>query len=714
MKRRVISGVLAGVLSVGMAATSIPAINVLADNSDMYWLEENGAKYWYENGVKQGTEGRGKEIFDPSSNAWYWLDAVDGGKMAVSKDVYQDSFAGKWGEREDENGDRFGKWVRYDADGHMVKGWDEKDGNKYYFDPECGTMAKGDVVIDGEAYHFNEITGVLESGTLKDDDGSSLSVDGWHRIGGVNYWYESGVRQGYRVKDDGSIDDTYRGKEIYDPSTDAWYWLDNVQEGAVAKDKDVYQESDDGHGNIGKWVRYDSEGRMVKGWDEKDGNKYYFDPVYGTMAKGYAKIDGKFYEFDSVTGVLLGEIDSEGKYEWKNTVDADYTADGRLSSKTLYTYDAIGRLTGKTVIVGKHYDSVNNIPYAVDENDTYASEVLTRVFGENGDLEQENTVVTTYDEEKGVTYVLYNEEDNYIGDVLDEKIVTVYENGEASYKTVDRYDENGNNVGYYVYGKGADLEKYNLYEYNSDNNEVKNTEYDAEGNVISVETNVYDNGNNVKTEVTDGDGKLKERTVREFDGGKMVKESFYDAYEQLTDYTEYKYDGENVEEVEYVVSNGTASKVLRKTVEKNENGDTVVTSYIYDAENGKEYIDDRMSTTYYHFNRFSMEYTAEKEFNCETTVWNDANKTYDVVYSYGYENSFNDDGVLTGYKKYTHNDKNEKVVEYSEVYDIDFSLPDAAADSDDYSILYMTRYNADGEAILNNVLDYESMISLGE
>lgn len=40
------------------------------------WVEENGKKYWYEKGVKQGTTGRGKEIYDPDSDAWYWLDAV--------------------------------------------------------------------------------------------------------------------------------------------------------------------------------------------------------------------------------------------------------------------------------------------------------------------------------------------------------------------------------------------------------------------------------------------------------------------------------------------------------------------------------------------------------------------------------------------------------------------------------------------------------------
>ena len=35
---------------------------------------------------------------------------MDNGKKAVRNDVYKESDGGKW--------------VRYDADGHMIKGWD--------------------------------------------------------------------------------------------------------------------------------------------------------------------------------------------------------------------------------------------------------------------------------------------------------------------------------------------------------------------------------------------------------------------------------------------------------------------------------------------------------------------------------------------------------------------------------------------------------------
>ena len=71
----------------------------------------------------------------------------DNGKKAVSKDVYQESDGGKW--------------VRYDADGHMIKGWDTQGADRFYFDPITGAMAKGVVMIDGIRYWFDSRTGAL-------------------------------------------------------------------------------------------------------------------------------------------------------------------------------------------------------------------------------------------------------------------------------------------------------------------------------------------------------------------------------------------------------------------------------------------------------------------------------------------------------------------------------------------------------------------------
>lgn len=286
--------------AIGITAAAVTFMALGAGNEKTYAAEtetvtvenavENGwsadGMYWYENGVLQGTEGRGKEIYDPASDAWYWLDAVQGGKKAISKDVYQESWAGAYADREDGTG----KWVRYDENGHMVKGWTENEDGTYYFDLETGAMAKGETVIDGVPCRFDVYTGV---GLDK----------AWAEENGALYWYESGVRQGTEG----------RGKEIYDAGSDAWYWLDAVDNGKKAVSKDVYQESwagayADREDGTGKWVRYDENGKMIKGWDSNEDGKYYFDPETGAMAKGTAVIDGVEYTFDKTTGKLENTV----------------------------------------------------------------------------------------------------------------------------------------------------------------------------------------------------------------------------------------------------------------------------------------------------------------------------------------------------------------------------------------------------------------------
>ncbi len=145
---------------------------------DNGWEVVDGSSYWYENGIRQGTEERGKEIYDPQSDAWYWLDAVDNGKKAVSKDVYQESAGGNWADR----GDGTGKWVRYDADGHMIKGWSINEQGTYYFDPIYGTMAKGVVTIENKAYEFDTTTGVL----LKEIEDNSGGQDADNNVNNDN------------------------------------------------------------------------------------------------------------------------------------------------------------------------------------------------------------------------------------------------------------------------------------------------------------------------------------------------------------------------------------------------------------------------------------------------------------------------------------------------------------------------------------------------
>lgn len=107
-------------------------------------------------------------------------------------------------------------------------------------------------------------------------------LQGWVTKGSAKYWYDEGIMA--------------VSKEIYDPGSDAWYWLD--KDGSKAVNKDVYIPAGD------KWVRYDEEGHMRKGLEFRYGAWYYFDPITGEMLKGnvYVPEWGGWHWFDLTTG----------------------------------------------------------------------------------------------------------------------------------------------------------------------------------------------------------------------------------------------------------------------------------------------------------------------------------------------------------------------------------------------------------------------------
>ncbi len=273
------------------SATTTETVNPL----EPILVERDGNHYYYVNGQMVTSQ----ECY--VNGAWRWFDAD--GTMAKDKDVYQISSGGKW--------------VRYNENGEMVKGEDYKSGSWYYFEPITGAMMKGPVTLsDGRRVFYDTITGKMLTGhqiingeEYYFDETDGNLIDGkeslfWISVDGREFWYENWQRQGWNP-----ADDTYRGKEIYDPASDAWYWLDNIQHGAKAVSKDVYQESDAGpyadrEDGTGKWVRYDEAGHMIKGWHQSENGTYYFDPIYGSMAKRETVIDGIWYYFDEITGVL--------------------------------------------------------------------------------------------------------------------------------------------------------------------------------------------------------------------------------------------------------------------------------------------------------------------------------------------------------------------------------------------------------------------------
>ena len=232
----------------GWQYTSSGKVDGISGNVDMnafgnkefvnggHWVTKNGQKYWRDS---DGSLARSKEIYDPESNAWYWIDSD--GTMAHDKDVYLRS-----------NG---GKWVRYDSNGHMIKGEDFRYGVWYNFDFTTGAMSKGMTYLsNGNKWvYYDMVTGKMAHGE------AYLNFDKEHS---------------------------------------GWYLFDNITGARCTGDIFI-------RANGGKWVRYDQKtGKMVKGLQKQNGLWYYFDPVTGAMAHGNMWVPQwqAWHYFDSVTG----------------------------------------------------------------------------------------------------------------------------------------------------------------------------------------------------------------------------------------------------------------------------------------------------------------------------------------------------------------------------------------------------------------------------
>ncbi len=226
----------------------------------------------------------------------------------------------------------------------------------YAFNGNGPTLA---VSFTGTPHQWNSITIGSNNGRLYTADKSYFNPYDesnyvpaahlkWISWGDSQYWYENGIRQGTYYDPNGIVNLTtgdVRGREIYDPESKGWYWLDSIYSGAKARNKEVwipyvYQDEENysdeeieailakspgmenqvreaikNHSREGggKWVRYDKDGKMIKGWyfvddeeiaiypDQKNAT-YYYDPVTGMMAKGWTCVYGEMQYFDPVTG----------------------------------------------------------------------------------------------------------------------------------------------------------------------------------------------------------------------------------------------------------------------------------------------------------------------------------------------------------------------------------------------------------------------------
>jgi glucan-binding YG repeat protein len=291
----------AALLAIGASMTSFAATG---------WVEEDGTWYFYDNDGN-----RVEDAWKKSGDNWYWLDAEDGGAMAVEKLVEDDDDT-----------------YYVDANGVMVRNtWvkvvneeqDEDDdpaeyhyyymqsNGKAYKAPDNNTTTRFRT-IDGKRYAF-------------DDEGKMLY--GW-------------VKDGERQTDD-------------DGWEDAVYYLGNWDDGAMKTGwQKIYVHDEDEDDDLEYWFNFKSNG------------KKRFNDTYNEIKE--EKINGKRYGFDK-RGVMT--------YEW--TLATKGTTGASWASTSSWRYfnnieDGARVTKGWFKVVAPHEDN-DNVFKSGYSGDTFAT-----------------------------------------------------------------------------------------------------------------------------------------------------------------------------------------------------------------------------------------------------------------------------------------------------------------------------------------------------
>lgn len=261
---------------------------------------DSNKEHYYENGEMVCS----REIYDQLDGNWYWAEAD--GSVARNKDVHLQS-----------NG---GKWVRYDANGHMVKGEDYRYGGWYYFDLHTGAMAKGMTYVPsngGKWVYYDWITGKMRYGEQYVD--YDVAHTGWYDFdgctGAMTYGFYYNSSQSKWVYYDTTTGKMFHGQHVVN---NHWYYFDDstgaVQYGFVylsRQQKWVFYDRHMGwmlYGEQpidGAWYLLDAHTGAVRyGWQWVKGKHVCYNWPNGKMLYGRQNVNGSIYYFDSYTGAV--------------------------------------------------------------------------------------------------------------------------------------------------------------------------------------------------------------------------------------------------------------------------------------------------------------------------------------------------------------------------------------------------------------------------
>ena len=326
----------AALLAIGASMTSFAATG---------WVEEDGTWYFYDNDGN-----RVEDTWKKSGDNWYWLDAEDGGAMAVEKLVEDDDdtyyvdangvmVRNTWvkvvNEEQDEDEDPAEYHYYYmQSNGKAYKASDNSssirfrtiDGKRYAFDDD-GKMLYGWVSEDGERQTEDD---GWEGATYylgNWDDGAMKT--GWQKIyvhdndedDDLEYWFNFKSNGKKRRNDtDNEIKEEKingkrygfdtRGVMTYEwtlattgntgaswASTSSWRYFNNIEDGArVTKGWFKVVAPSEDNDNVFKSA-YSTNTFAVTDADEENERWYYSDGDGKVVSGQIRKIKGKYYGF---------------------------------------------------------------------------------------------------------------------------------------------------------------------------------------------------------------------------------------------------------------------------------------------------------------------------------------------------------------------------------------------------------------------------------
>lgn len=259
-------------------------------------------------------------------------------------------------------------YVRSDASGKLMTGWQQIGGKWYYFS-SYGYLYTNNFILNG-SLQIVDNNGVFKTAV------DLSKANGWKSING-NYFY---YRNGEQVKGWQNIGGKY-------------YYFDNCMfSDRIAYDNGKYYYfNKDGTwanttGFVGDGNYYANKGVLLIGWQKLSNKWYYFNE--SKFNSCVAKIDGTYYRFDK-NGAEIGSYKVKNGWqqvdgEWYYGVDGELVRDEALVIGTAYyCFDYDGKMVKNSseysVIYGEDGRMITSKWIKIDGS-WYYSNIIGRVY----------------------------------------------------------------------------------------------------------------------------------------------------------------------------------------------------------------------------------------------------------------------------------------------------------------------------------------------